>query len=388
MRWQRFGLATGLLFLATCCGLLERRVWGQGTLSSLEVIEKAWRARQERVRSAQWSWRERVFWPKGSISAFLVAGTTPEELERRGLASGMGKVMPPKDTIVDFAYRLLLDGEKVRLEYSGQEWAHARQAFRPVQYVSVFGKEQKSCYLEGTGHATWPLGQVCVGPNYRDAHLAAVQPLMLAYRPLAASMMAVKVLQMSVKGKAVIDGRTCMELTESLLQKGSVMYWWLDPEREFVVLRRLVMVNRKPFEEIEIRYWEDKAVGWVPHQWRTISYNASSGKLLCIHEATLEEAVFNGPVEHTAFDITFPPGTVVTDEKTGSSYLIRSDGSRRVIQEDETGMTYEQLRTKVVEESSGFPWRGLLLGLGIAALGLWVGRWFYVRRARFRSNER
>jgi hypothetical protein len=63
---------------------------------TIDDIQKAWQVRQDRVRSARFTWKEQRTWPKGSISSIY----GPAAFER--IPEARGKIMPPADKTVVF----------------------------------------------------------------------------------------------------------------------------------------------------------------------------------------------------------------------------------------------------------------------------------------------
>jgi hypothetical protein len=54
--------------------------------------------------------------------------------------------------------------------------------------------------------------------------------------------------------------------------------------------------------------------------------------------------ILNEPVADSQFDLDFPPGTFVIDRrKPRSEYLIRPDGTKRIITNDDQDASYEEL---------------------------------------------
>ncbi|HEY7428458.1 MAG TPA: hypothetical protein VH682_29770 [Gemmataceae bacterium] len=301
-------------------------------------VQKAWQARQDRVRTARFTWKEQRTWPKGSISSTF----GPAALER--IPEVKGKIMPPADKTVDFSYTLAMDNDKVRFEYEGSEWANAKQDFRPVKYVSVFdGKTAKHLYPDGVGHADWPVGVIHKGADYRDAGLAALRPLLLVYRPFVATLQPTDIQEMTLEGEqAVIDGRMCVELVQRLPKNSSVQLW-VDTTQDFLLVRRLIIEQGKPLEQIDIHYRVDRSSGWVPTDWKIVNYG-SKGRLLCSINAVLTSGEFNIGVDPSLFDFDFPPGARVQDERMNNhGYILRHDGTKRAVLDEDIGATYEQM---------------------------------------------
>jgi hypothetical protein len=236
-----------------------------------------------------------------------------------------------------------MENDKERFEYEGKEWTHAKQDFRAVKYVSVFdGKIAKDLYANGVGDANWPVGVIRKGKDYRDAGLAALRPLLLIYRPFVPTLQPTDIRRMTLKDRqAVIDGCPCVEL-EQILPKNSSIHLWVDTTRDYILVRRLIIDQGKPSEQIDIRYHTDANIGWVPSGWKIVTHG-SKGELFCSISAILADAEFNIGVEPKVFELEFPPAARVQEESANENYILRQDGTKRPILDADIGATYEQM---------------------------------------------
>jgi hypothetical protein len=370
-------LAATLIVLAAGIGRGQ-----QAAPPSIGDIQKAWQARQDRIRSGRFTWKEHRTWPKGSISAMF----GPADFGR--VPEAKGKIMPPSDKTVDFSYVLRMDNDKMRFEYEGREWSNVKQDFRPIKYLSVFnGTTMKDVNLAGLGDADWPQGAIRKGERFRDAGLAALLPLILVYRPLVPSLKPTDDLRAMTRlnRQKVLDGRPCVELVQRF--PTSSTHIWVDSTRDFVLARRLVIDQGKPVEQIDIHYRNDAALGWVPTSWKIVNHH-HDGKLFCSINAELATTEFNLDAEPGLFDFEFPPGTLVSDEKKREHYVLRRDGTKRAIVGKELSSPYEKLldsdsdATQLPTKPLASRWAlAIVIAVGLTALGILVWRRLRLRRS-------
>lgn len=112
---RQLGVTTGLLVVCALFALNGPSVQGQAP--SLETIAKAWRDRQDRVRSARFEWTERETLTKGYLTNIV---TEPFRLKYMGIDPG--SVVPPDDVTHDVKASMLLDGEKLRSTRDDRQW--------------------------------------------------------------------------------------------------------------------------------------------------------------------------------------------------------------------------------------------------------------------------
>ena len=157
---------------------------------------------------------------------------------------------------------------------------------------------------------------------------------------------------------------------------GGRITFLLDPEKDYVV-RRVRNQNDKGHitDQTDVEYRPHEVAGWVPSAWVFNKYSAAGNTLKTTRVEVVELRV-NEPQPPELFDIQFPPGTEVHDNKNNKLYIVKSDGSMR-----ELSTRGEELPGSVFQ--SGTPWYrrhqwllvSLALALAVVAVGLvWVKR--------------
>ena len=149
----------------------------------------------------------------------------------------------------------------------------------------------------------------------------------------------------------------------------------LDHEKDYVVRRLRIGSKGHIGSQTDIEYRTHDVAGWVPSSWVFNKYSAAGNTLKTTRVEVVEFRV-NDAQQADLFDIQFPPGTGVLDNKNnGKLYIVKSDGSMRGL-----SLSGEELPGSVFQP--GTPWyrrhQWLLvsvLALAVVAAGVvWAKR--------------
>ena len=77
------------------------------------------------------------------------------------------------------------------------------------------------------------------------------------------------------------------------------------------------------------------------------------GRLRNSAKSTVTQQDINQSIPADQFDIVFPHGTYLMNFVTGENYIIKSDGDKRPVQNEELRLTYEQLNSSEPGELAG-----------------------------------
>jgi hypothetical protein len=340
---------------------------------SITVIEKAWKERQDRVKSGVFTWTETRFQTKGSLSALMGQRGNPK-----------GKVIPPTDFSFEVPSQLSVDGEKLRYEYEDRQWSEDKDDFVPSAYVSAFnGDAGKFLYPNGLTTGRPPQAGIRPERHLPFADSAELRPLLTAFRGLIPGMRYIDIQEMAIPGRrAVIDGVSCIELE---LQPNRL---WVDPTRDFVV-SRFTLGEGKPTYQITVRYDRDTSGVWVPDSWEIINY--PPGGSLMTTQAKMKEYKINPSLNPKEFDLEFPPGTMVIDTRSNRNYIVNEQGGEHALQTADFEKPYQDLLEDVNRQAPGnaaaqvlrlWPWAA---GAALLVAAAWV---FVVwRRGRIRRSS-
>jgi hypothetical protein len=361
--------------------LIQASVPGQ-TAVTLETIAKAWQDRQGRVRSFRFVWTERQTNTKGFVTNLV---DEPERLKQMGIPPG--SVVPPEDVTFEVPSSICIDGNKVRYTRDDRQWSAKEKAYVLQPYMTVFnGELGKTFHSKGASYAPWP--QALIQGRFPDARALYLSPLFMTFRACAPEFRSFDIQTLVLTGRrAVIDGKSCLEVERQL---GSyVERVWIDPSRDYVVVRALSSNTEHPRTKIDIAYRKDADSGWVPEKWDILMFYAS-GKLQQSMRAKVTSYQINPPVELSEFDIEFPAGTRVKDIRDPNSpvdYIVKENDKKRMILPEEIGATYEQMIRSEPGQALGkrpqsFPFWSVALACVVAAMagGLLLWRKWPLRK--------
>lgn len=331
---------------------------GNDTVAS---VVKAWKARQDHTRTLRFEWDE----VRTLAAAMQPRDFTPEEMKR---------VVSLPDIVIKRHIGLSLDAERVRYERQGQEWSADVQGYVPGSYVGVFdGKDPKSLHsFDITGKlGCSAMGYIQTAPKHPDHSDATIRPLLLAYRPLSPDLGGVDPTKLSVSAdQGVISGRVCALITQQRPRSGARRTFWVDPERDYAIVRWIDTSDRRVVATFDISYQHNDADGWFPCEWSAVMPD-SSGKTAIQFIAHVSRHEINQPIALREFQIEFPAGAMVVDYGAKSTFLVRNGGEKRFIspRERAAGIPIEQLSVTKTDEDMQ-PRGHLRLYLSLATLAV------------------
>lgn len=269
-----------------------------------EVV-KAWQKRQDAVRTLRFVWTEQQTHPRGWIP-------NPRVLQREWLA------IP--GLFVDRSYAvsktLTVDGRKMRYTFEidrreepdgvivkspkGENEGLGER--RHYSYVSVFDGQTATTSLSSLTGSFPPV--ISRTMTNVDAQNLDTRPILMALRPLDPEMGHV-LIDRAVTNLVRIfyKGRSTMLLEEERDPSGWKTLMWLEPERDFLVSRYLVLFEQRIMVDIDIDYVEDPRWGWIPNGWRVTEKLIDGSKRL-VTTAKVSSYSINQPVAAGQFSVT------------------------------------------------------------------------------------
>lgn len=321
-------------FLILIFGIaLVRTARGESGHTVKEVLD-AWKTRQAKVETAQFEFEERMVHPEGTLSFGNgpPPGTKPAS-------------QPDHDAVFDRRVRLFLaGGGKIRYEVEGKAWVQGLAGFVPQTYISTTnGSVNKTFYGKGSiGEELHPCGFVNNESTNIDAGNYHIRPFLLLVRPLdrKAGGLSEEGWTLAVS-KAVVESHSCLVLKQT---GSSNNEYWVDPERQMIVLRYLRKSRGKEFVRCTCSYKEDPKCGWVPDTWEGTMFQSDQTVRENVHGRMLRYEI-NSPLKDVDFEFSFPPGTEVSDHVAKTRYIPLKGG----------GVQYLAGRDYVTVMASGSP---------------------------------
>jgi hypothetical protein len=228
----------------------------QPTAPSLDTIVAAWSKRQAKTKSLRFTWHKDLI--EQNLSA--------EDLEfLKKMPANRGKRRPvdrPDYVASQGTDTLCVDGER--------------------------------CALNGGFDTFVP-------------QLQPVQPVMLAYRPLDPRLGRIKPSAYRVSPIRDRIGDANCVILEMIDEGRPRNYYWLDPARDYIVLREQVTLDGVDRSRLDIFYRHDKTDGWVPSSWNGLMLT-EGGDVMQSVTVTVSEFAINPPIPSAEFQPEFPKG--------------------------------------------------------------------------------
>jgi hypothetical protein len=350
--------------------------WCQGEEGkpSIADIERVWKARQDKVASALFELETEKTIPKGSVS--VVANP---EREAAGLPALPDN--PPRDYIVKGTRHFSLSGGKTRDSYEDESWDPIGNRLYPKRYVEVFnGQRFKSLDEPSSGQENYPAGIVKKAPQSGSALKFPLLPIIFTVRGSHPDFFRDLGKFQVAAHNVPVAGRPCLELVRVAERGDGREVLYLDQERDYVVVKFMIVEGDHPKWQLDATYSPDQAVGWVPKSWEYVIRTGGKDRhILSSQRRSVVRYEINPNLDDEEFDIRFPPGTKVDDDSSGRYvvYAIGENGEKGREVPANAGATYEELLKTPTRPHRWVLFWGwgsiLLLALGTLAV-LWLRR--------------
>jgi hypothetical protein len=289
-------------------------------------------------------------------------------------------LVPAKETALESVNRLVVDGEKVRYECN-HPWYGPRGELWARSSLSVFnGSTATRFFPTGLGGEGGPAGVIREDPRLPFvASQVEVVPLGLAFRGLGSLLTSNVFSEMEPSGTSLpIDGEPCEE--HVLNRPDALTSYWLDPSKGYVVRRVSRQRPGGPLDQMDIRYRRDDVAGWVPVSWSR-AQSLPDGTVLRTAKVDVLEMRLNNSPAAELFDIQFPIGTHVRDQRDRKNYRVQPDGSLREISPGGTDLAVPDIPPAAPQVG----WTEWLLG-GVGVV-VWAVILAYVWRRKRGTNS-
>lgn len=287
----------------------------------MEKILAALKARQAKFENVCITWKETRLHPEGTVQIADALGGEPTKVP---------------ETINKYNYQLRLSGAShFRLDRRGPQWFGSRKAFMDREYFAAWdGKVGKSFYalVEGLDDG-YPIG--FMGDSSSDWDTRHLFPILFHLRPFNDQYAPLTSLQYMIDPDlALVGEKHCVRLIQKeKIENLTQCEFYLDPAQDYSVA--LCMVRRKDrlVWRLDIDYEKTLSGEILPQGWRDVSFY-DDGR---IRESTqASELQFSNRLkfEPSVFAPEFPTAALVTDRTGGKKaevYLVRKDGSKRIV---------------------------------------------------------
>ena len=155
-------------------------------------------------------------------------------------------------------------------------------------------------------------------------------------------------------------GKTCCVLEHRLeappgmeMFGGHIRRFWLDPARDYVICRQTSQDESTVFTQLDCEYQTVETPSgpvWAPLEWTSWRFG-QSGEPTEVSVAKVESVNVNSGLAPEEFQLEFPVGTLVSDDRPGADvgrtgsydYLVMPDGSQRKVTWSERFASYDRL---------------------------------------------
>jgi hypothetical protein len=335
MTWQRF-VHFLLLSGAVLCAWPARGLGQPSGQKIKDEIIAAWRLRQEKAQSAHVEVRCSDMLHKGAID-FMGLRKSP---------SVESTPNPPRDFPVESSCSIWLSASRISYVEDRPLWDPGQREFHPQHYENVYDG-QLTRYLRNPASATYSYPQSSVKPVSRSdiPTYFAIQPVFLCIRG-AQDFRLDELARMQPTGRTVnVKGRPCVELSRNAQSSGQREFMYFDAQRDYVLVKKAILVGDQPSWQLEIEYSPDPTVGWFPRTWEWLIQGGRPMQAQESGRRSVTSYQLNAEIPDDRFQIVLPPGTRVLDETSGSEvqYVIRERGERGTAIPLSANPTYEDL---------------------------------------------
>jgi hypothetical protein len=282
---------------------------------------------------------ERILQRQASIPTFYFAWTTTTFVQKDSpdLPLDAEASPPAEDKEVRNVYTMLVEDDKVRFSQDGFAWHSSRGEFVPFEYHGAYvGGVHRD--LRGDSGVVRPQSDILGNPKYR--------PPLLAYRLLDPAVGPARGGGLSLVGEAEHEGHPCAVIEAARFEGTSVYRWFLAQDMDYFVVRaEIEFSSTGSVLAIDLGYEPDAEVGWRLASWTT-------GGVSLPTASKVTDAWFNRDVPADAFDVYFPPGTMVSDSFLDTEYVVGPEGEHSVVEEPGAPDTMEDFAARVERQTA------------------------------------
>lgn len=360
---------------------------------TFDVIKEAWIARQKRFFAAKFT---------------LVLDQKTSKL-KFAESSSHGNVVELDPTLTaKLASEYIEFQQQVQLSISGPRIHYRQSGMSPGGRGDLFFTTRQSASDGVTSMILYDKNDNVPYPNANilrharsDAEVSVYfEPIVWTFGDLEATLLALKQPKVKASSAAtVVNSQSCVVLEAPIsLGSSDVRSFWMDPSKDYVVVRRTHAANGAIVGQLDCSYTKTAQGCWVPTEWTETSFYRRTSITTIpryIVHAAVKDVLVNPTFSADEFSIAFPPGTVVGDDRADARstradlYVTKPDGSKRIITGSEGQASYEQLAaTESGQAMKAQPirYRWAWVGCGLLLIGLLTGVFVLRRRLKSRNS--
>jgi hypothetical protein len=330
LRFKVCVAATLIVWVQATCTLAESNKPGV----SIDDIVKAWEARTKKVSTLRFKWSDSYRLRRGQALMPDPNGVTDP-------ANPQNQVVPEQARTFEPFMSLVVDGDNIRYELKDLTLS-LKQKLVAQQTAWVWSSEEYR-HLYEPGGVHYPRGHVSqtILATWHPGDDAYLVPLLMTYRPFHPTLGVFEHFRQRfrvVTGTHVVNGRQCILLKDNPRPLSDIVVsLFLDPERDFVLMRQTLDAKGVECGRIEFLEYKQTDANWVLIRWKSTQVTGS------IDGSHVSEFALNDPVDPKEFKLEFPAGTWVSETVSPTMYIVKEAGKRRIITRNEliSGKKYE-----------------------------------------------
>ncbi len=325
---------------------------------------EAARKREEAFRSVEIEFRLVEFVAKGSLPVSPLPGVK---------AAGP---IPSADRTFESTSRIVMDGIKVRYEDNRPHWDFGAKDYLAKMTVGVWNGELSKAYCpDGIGQGDRRTGVIMRTAEAKGINSSVLLGLTFNLRGLQPTICPYLVSELKPTGLTQpIGGHLCNEYAITI-SPTNVLSVWMDPKCDYVVRRIRRLLSGRIFYQTDVTFVSDPAAGWRPASWTWTLYD-TTGRVDSSCDGTVTSFKANPSIQPDTFELTFPEGTFIHDNRDGRRYIVQPNGDWQQV--SSIGEPIDSAISPI-----GSSWarrnRWLLVGLMVSVV-LLIGAWVVLRR--------
>jgi hypothetical protein len=294
-------MRTTLLLLAALVGLVAGSAVVRGQADDAPAARAA-RARREGVKTVVIEYERVDVYVEGAGSGGATQRSQPKD------------TAPGDKHTLKTVNKFVLDGDKFRSEESHPHFVGARREIKAFKQVSVYdGLLTRTFFPDLIQPGGGPSGAIDRG--IRDMTGKRFSPLMMAFRGDDPTLCEYSTDKLKpADGVLSIDGDECKEYRLLAGRSTATTSLWLDPARDYLPRRICVKNGGSVTRQTDVTYRRDDAGRWVPASWVS-TYSFLPRYPVVTTTRTVLDVQFNVPQPAEQFELQFPPGTTVGDNR-------------------------------------------------------------------------
>jgi hypothetical protein len=304
-----------------------------------------------------------------------------------------GRPFPPKDLTLNRRCEVVISGDLLRFECHGEEWNRGAEKvleedflrlFDGKQDLVFFGRDDRTDQVHPRAYYYPRSGKG--GLTHHPAEGSFVWPIFHTFRSGLSGFGPYDATGWQLTPRTgTIDGRRCLILQNiKSLEIQELNRIWVDPERDFMAVRREIGREDRVSFQVDIEASRDMAGVWIPTEWTSVRYVQRGDGQMRLAESSKCHTTsheLNPEIDPSEFEFEPPEGTEVMGHagKTTSVSLVTASGNREVTEaEQRRGARYSDLLETpsgqaLAADEGGLPWMYLAVGAVIVGL-IWLLR--------------